>query len=226
MGRLQEFLFQMPHKPGGARAWRVECASLLTATRRHALLAASAGEQPNCACGGRTSQDLAFRFLQTSANLFKPKAKNSWWPWVALASGVLGHPTEDLALCLVLVSKQWEVQLRSCFQQAINKFGLERPKVDSPLSVFAGAPEASKRPATAPLLDAESEVRRVCSLTRPSAWKVLGVERRASLAECRQRYRELVLLVHPDKCDDPRAGAAFRAVHEAFLAASRLVGRS
>ena len=75
--RLTAYLFLMPQKLGGARALRVECASLLTVVRRHALQAAAAGIKGHRACGGRTSQELAFRFLETAAGAFNPKSKGT-----------------------------------------------------------------------------------------------------------------------------------------------------
>ena len=40
--------------------------------------------------------------------------------------------------------------------------------------------------------------------------------RGAGAAAVRRRYRELALLVHPDKCELPRAEDAFKRVNAAF----------
>lgn len=44
-----------------------------------------------------------------------------------------------------------------------------------------------------------------------NAYKLLGVEQKATAAEVRKAYWKLSLLVHPDKCDHPGAADAFQA---------------
>ena len=219
--RLMAFLTFLPHKVGGARAWRVECAALLTAVRARALQEDASGTLPHRACGGRTPQKLAFRFVQMAAMEFKPKSKTSWWPWVALACGVLGQQTADLGDALDRVCSKWVDQLLERFNLAVRKFGLERPPRESQVVFAAGAKASLKHPAPAPLAEAAYEIRRIVDLKAPSPWKVLGLQRGADTAVIRQRYRELALLLHPDKCGLPEATAAFRAVHEALMAATR-----
>lgn len=223
--RLTAFLLAMPQKIGGARAWRVECASLLTVLRRHALQAAAAGIKGHRACGGRTSQELAFRFLQTAAGAFKPRSKVSWWPWVALALAVLGMPVETLRESLMAVSNQWAGQLQNLFNKAVKSFGLWLGDDDHSPTALAGKSGTLKRKAPAELRDAGSEITRIMNMMKPSAWDVLGLPPGTSLDLVRQRYRDLILLVHPDKCELPAAAAAFREVHAAFGAASRTARR-
>ena len=82
-----------------------------------------------------------------------------------------------------------------------------------------------KREAPAELRDAISEVTRIVNMKKPTAWQVLNLLPGTSLELVRQRYRELILLVHPDKCALPAAAAAFREVHSAFGAACRAARR-
>lgn len=226
VARLEAFLMSSPQKSGGARMWRVECASLLTELRRHALQAAAAGIKGDRVCGGRTPQELAFRFLQTAADRFQAKSKNSWWPWVALALGVLGMAIEKLREALMAVSNKWAKQLLDCFGRAVTTFGIRIDiEDDIPPSVCGVMGGALKREAPAELRDAISEVTRIVNMKKPTAWQVLNLLPGTSLELVRQRYRELILLVHPDKCALPAAAAAFREVHSAFGAACRAARR-
>lgn len=227
VARLEAFLMSSPQKSGGARTWRVECASLLTELRRHALQAAAAGVKGDRICGGRTPQELAFRFLQTAADRFNAKSKTTWWPWVALALGVLGMAIEKLRDALMAVSNKWAKQLLDCFGRAVTTFGIRIDiEDDTPrLREFGVMGGTLKREAPAELRDAISEVTRIVSMKKPTAWQVLNLLPGASLELVRQRYRDLILLVHPDKCTLPAATAAFREVHSAFGAACRAARR-
>ena len=49
----------------------------------------------------------------------------------------------------------------------------------------------------------------------PNPYGVLGVAGREQ-AELKRRYRRLSLQVHPDKCSNPQAEAAFKAVKRCF----------
>ncbi|BDA44900.1 probable DnaJ homolog subfamily C member 5 at C-terminar half [Coccomyxa sp. Obi] len=49
----------------------------------------------------------------------------------------------------------------------------------------------------------------------PDAYAVVGVEPDAKAADIKKRYWRLSLLIHPDKCDHPRANDAFQAVNRA-----------
>lgn len=49
----------------------------------------------------------------------------------------------------------------------------------------------------------------------PDAYAVVGVEPDAKAADIKKRYWRLSLLIHPDKCDHPRANDAFQAVSRA-----------
>lgn len=53
-------------------------------------------------------------------------------------------------------------------------------------------------------------------LAAPSDDVVLGVAKGAPLDAVRRAYRALALAVHPDRCDDPNATAAFQRLQEAF----------
>ena len=46
-------------------------------------------------------------------------------------------------------------------------------------------------------------------------FSILNVPRNASAEDIAKAYKQLVLVVHPDKCSDPRATAAFQKVKEA-----------
>ena len=47
------------------------------------------------------------------------------------------------------------------------------------------------------------------------AYQVAGVESDAKAADIKKRYWRLSLMIHPDKCDHPRAQDAFHAVSQA-----------
>jgi len=61
-----------------------------------------------------------------------------------------------------------------------------------------------------------AEVHRVLQGTNPQAVLGLVAGQKASKAEVRRLYLRLSLLVHPDKCDDPRAAEAFRRLSDAY----------
>jgi len=50
---------------------------------------------------------------------------------------------------------------------------------------------------------------------KADVYKVVGVERDVKGQEVKKRYWRLSLLIHPDKCDHPRAQDAFNAVSQA-----------
>ncbi len=50
---------------------------------------------------------------------------------------------------------------------------------------------------------------------KADVYKVVGVERDAKGQDVKKRYWRLSLLIHPDKCDHPRAQDAFNAVSQA-----------
>ena len=216
--RMLKFMSFKPQKAGGARDWRVECAALLTMSRRQALQVAAAGAPPHRACGGRTLAELVFRFMQVAAQNFKPKSKLSWWPWVALACGISGISVLHLTEAVSQLDKQWVERLRVVFQLATNKFNLPKalPQPSVP-TALAGPMSPVKRKDTTELGDAASEIHRIMGAPMTS-WCVLGLERRAGAAEVRSRYRALALLTHPDKCGLEQATAAFRRVQEAYEA--------
>lgn len=47
------------------------------------------------------------------------------------------------------------------------------------------------------------------------AYAIMGVKPDAKASEVKKRYWRLSLLIHPDKCDHPRANDAFNAVNKA-----------
>ena len=47
------------------------------------------------------------------------------------------------------------------------------------------------------------------------AYAVVGAERDASANEIKKRYWKLSLMIHPDKCDHPKAQDAFNALSQA-----------
>lgn len=49
----------------------------------------------------------------------------------------------------------------------------------------------------------------------PDAYAALGVEVEAKGTDIKKRYWRLSLLIHPDKCDHPRANDAFQAINKA-----------
>ncbi len=50
---------------------------------------------------------------------------------------------------------------------------------------------------------------------KADVYKVVGVDRDAKGQDVKKRYWRLSLLIHPDKCDHPRAQDAFNAVSQA-----------
>eukprot|EP00873_Tetraselmis_striata_P017624 jgi/Tetstr1/437888/TSEL_002841.t1 len=61
--------------------------------------------------------------------------------------------------------------------------------------------------------------------TQPDAYHVLGAEPSMSKTEVKKKYWKLSLLIHPDKCEHPKAQAAFAAVNEAAKTLQDEAGR-
>lgn len=77
----------------------------------------------------------------------------------------------------------------------------------------------------APHLRRREECDRICALASLppalSAYRVLSLSPHSSLSVITSRYRTLLRMVHPDKCDHPNASLAFRTLREAYAWLSR-----
>ena len=228
--RLQELLRQQPQKKGGARAWRVECAAVLTVSLRAACQGVGKGDATHRACGGRTAADLAYRFVKLAATNFKANSKTSWWPWVALASGLLGMPVRDLSETLPQVSRNWAALLAETYHFAMRRFNLEPvhqapgPELSGTRSVSSALPE-KKRPVDDEVGRPDDEIARIMADSLADPWQVLALPPRSSAGEIRVRFRKLALLIHPDKAEHPDAHLAFCKLNEASEMAMRRARR-
>lgn len=70
--------------------------------------------------------------------------------------------------------------------------------------------------------DKKAMISKLLKLARARPHRVLGVALRADLAAARKSYLSMVRLIHPDKCDLPRATEAFRIAHQAFEKMQRM----
>ena len=228
--RLQELLRQQPRTKGGARTWRFECAALLTVCLQAACQGVGKGEATHCACGGRTAADLAYRFVKFAATNFKANSKTSWWPWVALASGLLGMPVRDLSETLPQVSSHWAFHLAETYHFAMRRFNLEPvlpvpgPGLSGTHSV-GGALPVNKRPVADEVGRPEDEIARIMADELADPWQVLALPQRSSAGDIRARFRKLALLIHPDKVEHPDAHLAFCKLNEASEMALRRARR-
>ena len=68
--------------------------------------------------------------------------------------------------------------------------------------------------------DQASIIERLLSASCPAA--ALGLEMPVDAVDVRKRFRDLSKLVHPDKCTDERATAAFQALQRHFEARWRV----
>ena len=228
--RLQEFLLHQPQKKGGARTWRVECAALLTVCLRAACQGVGKGEATHRPCGGRAATDLAYRFVKVAATSFKANSKATWWPWVALAGGLLGIAVGDLSETLPQVSKNWTFHLAATYHLAMRRFNLEPvPPVpdagQSDMHRLGGALPVNKRPVANELGLPEEEIARIMAELQSDPWQVLALPPRSSVADVRARFRKLALLIHPDKVEHPDAHLAFCKLNEASEMALRRARR-
>ncbi|KAK8857804.1 DnaJ (Hsp40), subfamily B, member 12 [Tritrichomonas musculus] len=63
-------------------------------------------------------------------------------------------------------------------------------------------------------MDAESEVRRI--IGEKDLYKILNVDKNATEAEIKKKYRKLATIVHPDRCHNENATAAFQKISHAY----------
>lgn len=218
--RLQAFVIADLGKNGGARAWRLECAAILTLLHRRALRGAAMDESTHRACGGRTATDLAYRFVKQAASDFKVSKKSSWWPWVALSIGLLGLSVAELRHLVRRIHHKWALILLDVYERAVTKFSLESVSPETESSTTGAASQdsspASKRPFLHSLGDADSELVRLLGVTESDPHEVLALGRRPGADVIRRRYLALARMVHPDKNSHPQADIAFRKLHHAY----------
>ena len=79
-----------------------------------------------------------------------------------------------------------------------------------------GAQAHACAPAERRSCEQKAMIAKMMKMTRARPHRVLGVAVGASVSDARKRYLEIIRLIHPDKCDLPKATEAFRVVHSAF----------
>lgn len=212
--RVLDLLKSQPSKAGGARGWRLECASLLTTMLRHACQAVANDMPTYRACGGKRAPELAYRFMKTAAANFQPKKKSSWWGWVALAAGLMGSPVEVLTVFANRAGRDLCDQCKAAYDSATRRYGMEAVP---PFSVNEATGQhrarelnpQEKRPLVYDLDPTEDQVQRIMEEKSGDPWSVLAMPLGGSTEAVRKRYKELAKLVHPDKKSKPHAHEAF-----------------
>ena len=84
--------------------------------------------------------------------------------------------------------------------------GAEDAEAVAPAAAPAGSTEQ---------LQQRSEIRRLMSLREGAHYEALGVDERASDKKIKSTFRKLARLLHPDKCKEPNAHAAFLRIQAA-----------
>ncbi|XP_049639952.1 dnaJ homolog subfamily C member 14 [Suncus etruscus] len=148
---------------------------------------------------------LSWQFLLGLGDRLGWKAKAIWvFSW-------LDSPTLQRCLILLRESRLWQLLVR------IVQWGwLEFPWVKQRINRQGTVPTASNR-----YYQPEEEVARLLTLAEVpedelNPFHVLGVEATASDVELKKAYRQLAVMVHPDKNHHPRAEEAFKVLRAAW----------
>lgn len=214
--RLMELWEIRLKKAGGARMWKSNVSSIISAIHRwcesHGI---SAGE--SIAVSG--PQTMLLHLVKKAHRGFRASAVLSWQPVVVLALGVLQvdkmhlfHFVHDLGVdwpsllesSLVALAAETNVDLSA--RPAGASDGLKRKHQDDEAVLV--------RHAQMELLEQAKELRRV--LRAKSPHDVLDVSQWARGKDVRKAYRRCVVWVHPSKNSSWLASIAFRKLHAAF----------
>uniref|UniRef100_A0A8C6DRT8 DnaJ homolog subfamily C member 14 n=1 Tax=Moschus moschiferus TaxID=68415 RepID=A0A8C6DRT8_MOSMO len=148
---------------------------------------------------------LGWRFLVGLSDRLGWRGKATWlFSWLA-------SPTWQRCLILLRESRPWQQLVR------IVQWGwLELPWVKKRTSRPGNTPVAGGR-----YCQPEEEVARLLTMTgvpedELNPFHVLGVEATASDVELKKAYRQLAVMVHPDKNHHPRAEEAFKVLRAAW----------
>lgn len=148
---------------------------------------------------------LGWRFLVGLSDRLGWRGKATWlFSWLA-------SPTWQRCLILLRESRPWQQLVR------IVQLGwLELPWVKQRTNRQGNAPVAGGR-----YCQPEEEVARLLTMAgvpedELNPFHVLGVEATASDVELKKAYRQLAVMVHPDKNHHPRAEEAFKVLRAAW----------
>eukprot|EP00069_Balaena_mysticetus_P020748 bmy_13146T0 len=148
---------------------------------------------------------LGWRFLVGLSDRLGRRGKATWlFSWLA-------SPTWQRCLILLRDSRPWQQLVR------IVQWGwLELPWVKQRTNRQGNAPVASGR-----YCQPEEEVARLLTMAgvpedELNPFHVLGVGATASDVELKKSYRQLAVMVHPDKNNHPRAEEAFQVLRAAW----------
>uniref|UniRef100_A0A8C2QQI7 DnaJ homolog subfamily C member 14 n=1 Tax=Capra hircus TaxID=9925 RepID=A0A8C2QQI7_CAPHI len=148
---------------------------------------------------------LGWRFLVGLSDRLGWRGKATWlFSWLA-------SPTWQRCLILLRESRPWQQLVR------IVQLGwLELPWVKQRTNRQGNAPVAGAR-----YCQPEEEVARLLTMAgvpedELNPFHVLGVEATASDVELKKAYRQLAVMVHPDKNHHPRAEEAFKVLRAAW----------
>ncbi|XP_007179598.2 dnaJ homolog subfamily C member 14 [Balaenoptera acutorostrata] len=148
---------------------------------------------------------LGWRFLVGLSDRLGWRGKATWlFSWLA-------SPTWQRCLILLRESRPWQQLVR------IVQWGwLELPWFKQRTNRQGNAPVASGR-----YCQPEEEVARLLTMAgvpedELNPFHVLGVEATASDVELKKAYRQLAVMVHPDKNNHPRAEEAFKVLRAAW----------
>uniref|UniRef100_K9IMB5 DnaJ homolog subfamily C member 14 n=1 Tax=Desmodus rotundus TaxID=9430 RepID=K9IMB5_DESRO len=148
---------------------------------------------------------LGWRFLVGLGDRLGWRGKATWlFSW-------LESPTLQRCLILLRDSRPWQQLVRM-----VQWGWLELPWVKQRTNRQGGAPVASGR-----CCQPEEEVTRLLTMAgvpedELNPFHVLGVEATASDVELKKAYRQLAVMVHPDKNHHPRAEEAFKVLRAAW----------
>lgn len=148
---------------------------------------------------------VAWQFLVRLGDRLGWRAKATWlFSW-------LDSPTLQRCLIVLRESRPWQQMVRM-----IQWGWLELPWVKQRTNRQENAPVASGR-----YYQPEEEVTRLLTMAgvpedELNPFHVLGVEATASDVEMKKAYRQLAVMVHPDKNHHPRAEEAFKVLRAAW----------
>ncbi|XP_065743290.1 dnaJ homolog subfamily C member 14 isoform X2 [Phocoena phocoena] len=148
---------------------------------------------------------LGWRFLVGLSDRLGWRGKATWlFSWLA-------SPTWQRCLILLRESRPWQQLVRR-----VQWGWLELPWVKQRTSRQGNAPVGSGR-----YCQPEEEVARLLTMAgvpedELNPFHVLGVEATASDVELKKAYRQLAVMVHPDKNNHPRAEEAFKVLRAAW----------
>ncbi|XP_005397322.1 PREDICTED: dnaJ homolog subfamily C member 14 [Chinchilla lanigera] len=148
---------------------------------------------------------LGWQFLVGLGDRFGWRDKATWlFSW-------LDSPTLQRCLTMVRDSRPWQQLVR-----IVQRGWLELPWFKQRTSSQGNAPVASGR-----YCQPEEEVARLLTMAgvpedELNPFHVLGVEATASDTELKKAYRQLAVMVHPDKNHHPRAEEAFKVLRAAW----------